>query len=326
MRYSFDCVRRMTLPRTMAGVASDISLSVFLPSSLNSGPAWTTKVSPSSLNRKILPLYAQGEAREPARLRRDPLAAVNLLAGPRVVAQQETAVEQRVVVVAVHERRGLVGAEQRLVPDDVLVAGFVGLERDVAGRAGTDGVHGPRRRARVARVDVEQPVLGERRRRDVHRHPAQLPEQLAVQIVRTDLVHARGDDLGAQLVLPDERRRPVLDLFALDAPELLAGLLVERDDERLGGVVVDDDEAILVERGRRRRAEGLPAVERRQLLGPDRLAVEIERGHDAGAAEVHVDAFAVGDRRFRREAVLEVPLNPRHAAHAARAPSESCRS
>ena len=39
-----------------AYVASGISLKLFLPTTLNSGPACTTKVSPSSLNRKILPL------------------------------------------------------------------------------------------------------------------------------------------------------------------------------------------------------------------------------------------------------------------------------
>ena len=49
----------------MAGVESDISLSEFFPSSLNSGPAWTTNVSPSSLNRKILPLYAHGDEVNP---------------------------------------------------------------------------------------------------------------------------------------------------------------------------------------------------------------------------------------------------------------------
>ena len=56
MRYSFEYVLTSRLPRTTAGVASGISLSEFLPSSLYSGPAWTTNVSPSSLMRKILPL------------------------------------------------------------------------------------------------------------------------------------------------------------------------------------------------------------------------------------------------------------------------------
>ena len=39
MRYSLDCVRSITLPRTTAGVASAISFKEFLPSNLYSGPA-----------------------------------------------------------------------------------------------------------------------------------------------------------------------------------------------------------------------------------------------------------------------------------------------
>src|SRR6187455_397704 len=65
IRYRLDCVRMIRLPRATAGVASDISPSEFLPRSLNSGPACTTNVSPSSLNRKIFPLYAQGDAVNP---------------------------------------------------------------------------------------------------------------------------------------------------------------------------------------------------------------------------------------------------------------------
>ena len=56
MRYSFDCVRMNRLPRAIAGVASAMSSSVFLPSSLNDGPACSTNVSPSSLSAKIFPL------------------------------------------------------------------------------------------------------------------------------------------------------------------------------------------------------------------------------------------------------------------------------
>ena len=65
MRYSFDCVRTKILPRATAGVARAISFNEFLRSNLYSAPACTTNVSPSSLSRKILPLYAQGEAVNP---------------------------------------------------------------------------------------------------------------------------------------------------------------------------------------------------------------------------------------------------------------------
>ena len=44
------------LPRAIAGVASVISSSEFCPRSRYSGPAWITKVTPSSLSAKILPL------------------------------------------------------------------------------------------------------------------------------------------------------------------------------------------------------------------------------------------------------------------------------
>src|SRR4029453_7013139 len=56
IRYNFDAVRRMRLPPATAGVASAISFSEFLPSTLNSGPDWMTYVSPSSLRANTLPL------------------------------------------------------------------------------------------------------------------------------------------------------------------------------------------------------------------------------------------------------------------------------
>src|SRR5438132_1472697 len=56
MRYIFDSVRTSRLPWAIAGVAMHISSRLFLPSTANFGPAWTTNVSPSSLRQKILPL------------------------------------------------------------------------------------------------------------------------------------------------------------------------------------------------------------------------------------------------------------------------------
>ena len=57
MRYSFDAVRRNRLPRAIAGVAIVISSPRELrQSTSNSSPARMTKVSPSSLSAKILPL------------------------------------------------------------------------------------------------------------------------------------------------------------------------------------------------------------------------------------------------------------------------------
>ena len=65
MRYSFDCVRIIRLPRTIAGVASDISFSEFLPSSLNSGPGLHDERVAVLAQQKILPLYAHGDAVKP---------------------------------------------------------------------------------------------------------------------------------------------------------------------------------------------------------------------------------------------------------------------
>lgn len=52
-------------PFEMAGVAMHISPRGFLPITLSSGPAWITKVSPSSLRQKIFPSEAQGDAVKP---------------------------------------------------------------------------------------------------------------------------------------------------------------------------------------------------------------------------------------------------------------------
>src|SRR5258706_11425100 len=49
IRRTEDTLRMIKLPRETAGVARSISPTVFFPTSLNSGPDWTTKTSPSSL-------------------------------------------------------------------------------------------------------------------------------------------------------------------------------------------------------------------------------------------------------------------------------------
>ena len=49
MATSCVLVLTMSIPSTIAGVAMQVSPIVFVVSSLNWGPAWTTKTSPSSL-------------------------------------------------------------------------------------------------------------------------------------------------------------------------------------------------------------------------------------------------------------------------------------
>ena len=239
-------------------------------------------------------------------------AAVDLAAGAGVVAQQEPAVEQRVVGAPVDEGRGVVGAQHRLVPDDVVVAAVARCERDVARRAGPDGVDGPRHAAGVARADVDETVAGERGGDDVDGHAADVPQLAAGEVVGPHPAPAGRDDLGPDVVLPHEGARPVLVLVALDAPDRVAGAGVEREEERAGGVVVDDVEPPVVEGRRGGGAEALPAVEDADLAGPDHVPVEVEGGDEADRPEVDVEALAVGDRGFRREAVLDVTLDGGH--------------
>ena len=155
----------------------------------------------------------------------------------------------------------------------------------------------------------------ERTRGRQQRHPTQLPQQAAIEVIRADPTAGRGYDFGPQPVFPDERCRPGLAaLLPVDPPDLLAGRGVERGEKRLGRVVVQDKEPVVVERGGRRGRHRLHRVERPGILGPQDLAVEIERHDHADGTEIHVDPFAVGDRCLRRVAVLEVPRDCGHRA------------
>ena len=143
----------------------------------------------------------------------------------------------------------------------------------------------------------------------------QLPEQLPVEVVGPHPLRAGGHQLRPQVVLPDERRRPVLALLvALDLPDLLAGVLVEGGEERTGGVVVDDVQPVVVENRRRGGPHLQQGVVDVELPGPDGLAAHVERRDLADGPEVDVDAPPVGDRRLGREAVLQVPLAGRRRA------------
>src|SRR3989442_1162333 len=66
------------------------------------------------------------------------LLLVNFFASARVMATQEPEVEQDVKVFAVSQRGRIIRSGRRLVPGDELVAGFAGLEADVAGGARLD--------------------------------------------------------------------------------------------------------------------------------------------------------------------------------------------
>ena len=110
-------------------------------------------------------------------------------------------------------------------------------------------------------------------------------------------------------MFPDERRRPVLaPLVPVDAPGLLAAVLLEGRDERVRGVVVDDVQPIVVQDGRGSGPHLECRVVSLQLARPYHFAAHVEGGKLADGAEIDVDPAPVGHRRLRRETVLQVAL------------------
>src|SRR5262245_6342908 len=100
------------------------------------------------------------------------------------MAEQKSAIEQCVVVIAVHESGCLVASEQRLKPGDVCVVRFARLERNVAGRSRPNRKNGSPRAARVTRADVEQAVLDKRRGDGSKvRHSGKFPQERSVESV-----------------------------------------------------------------------------------------------------------------------------------------------
>ena len=121
--------------------------------------------------------------------------------------------------------------------------------------------------------------------------------------VRAAFFHTNGvihDDLSGKPV-PRPRR----------APELLAGLRVERGDRRLLFVVLQQVDAALVHGRRRRRCRSRG----RSLSAPTASSTaacrRASRRTGRRSAERRVEPLAVGDRRFRRVGVLAVPAAER---------------
>src|SRR4029079_15650765 len=113
---------------------------------------------------KNVSVVRPGRRGKPAASFSQPLTAVDLFAGSRVMTHPEATIEQGVVIVPVDERRCVVGAEKRLMPDDVLITGFALLERNVTARAGFDGVHRAKGTTGIAGADIDETQLRERRR------------------------------------------------------------------------------------------------------------------------------------------------------------------
>ncbi len=154
---------------------------------------------------------------------------------------------------------------------------------------------------------VDEAVARHRRRNRVHGQAGRVPHEFArLEIVAAHAVHAGRDDLGAAAAFDDERRGPGVDLVAFLAPELLAGALVERDDERLPLMVPHHDEAVAVQRGRAPLAELVAHPLVAKVLLPDRPAVHVEGVQPLGL-ERRDYVLAVGHRGTRRpRAVLGV--------------------
>ncbi len=74
------------------------------------------------------------------------------------MAGKEAAIKERVVNVAVDDRRGVVWRAGRRRPDDELIGRFTGLERDISRRTRANGIRWPLRVGNVTGADVEQPV------------------------------------------------------------------------------------------------------------------------------------------------------------------------
>ena len=129
-----DWVRKYMTPCEMAGLAMHTSPIELVASSSKTGPALTTKTSPSSLGEIHLAVACDGRGREAAGPATQP-GLVLALPGPGVVAAGHAVGLRDVEVVAVDHRRDQVGAVARVAPRDELVRRLAGLERDVAGRS-----------------------------------------------------------------------------------------------------------------------------------------------------------------------------------------------
>ena len=111
------------LPRNTAGVASDISFSEFVLITLNSGSRFNDVGVAVLSHQEDLSVVGPRRCSE-AGARCHTLTPVDLTTGQCVMGEQEPTVEQGVVAITIDQGRGVVCAEQRLIPDDVVVVRF----------------------------------------------------------------------------------------------------------------------------------------------------------------------------------------------------------
>ena len=190
------------------------------------------------------------------------------------------------------------------------VARLARFQRDVAARArldrrGTDGWRLPASRCRRR--------AGRRRRtatRSASTCASTRHSSLPCEVVRDDGAVAGRDDLGAQRVLPDERRHPRRLHAESRCPIAASATAPRRSSRRAPRSTAAPRCPAAGRRGRRRRSATRRCRSRGRsafgvpLLLPQQRAVErIDEQADV-LSERGVEPLAVGERRFRRVGVL----------------------
>ena len=157
----------------------------------------------------------------------------------------------------------------------------------------------------VSGSHIQQAESLERRRDREDRLALQLPQLLAVEIIRRHPIDPGNHQFGSLRVLPHERRRIIRLFIAGNLPDHLARALVERKQRRFFFVVIGEVDAIAVDHGRHRRAPGVACFVRLEAMRPEQVAVEVV-AKQAEISEEDVEPLAVGGRSLRGKRVLDV--------------------
>src|SRR5262249_47207080 len=152
---------------------------------------------------------------------------------------------------------------------------FAFLERNIAACPFANSQERSRLTKFIAGIDDQQFARGNGRRHANRRHSTKFPQQVAIEIIGSNLAGGASDNLRAQFVLPNERRGPAGLLVAPSAPNFPASSLIECDDERFLLVVVYQIDALAVNNRRRAGPPAEPRGISRPFFRPEQLAVEI---------------------------------------------------
>lgn len=149
----------------------------------------------------------------------------------RIVAAQESKIEQDVKVIAIDKRGWIVGSGDGLLPGDALAVGFARGKGDVAGGSRFERENGADFVTDISGRDVEQSKFGEGRGDGDGGHAAAFPKGFAIEVVGTDAFCAGGDEFDALFILPDVRSGPVGFFVTVHAPKFATGFGVESQSE-----------------------------------------------------------------------------------------------